>query len=118
VYGTAPASASNRTRNGLVKYDARGQILLWADFCPLGPDLCEVEVSADGKQIAANYKHSMQPMVNQADFALAKVQVKHSPAQSSEKTETADGPSDMSQRLGDGVAGELNRGRLALARKE
>jgi tetratricopeptide (TPR) repeat protein/DNA-binding beta-propeller fold protein YncE len=118
VYGTAPASASNRTRNGLVKYDARGQILLWADFCPLGPDLCEVEVSADGKQIAANYKHSMQPMVNQADFALAKVQVKHSPAQPSEKTETADGPSDMSQRLGDGVAGELNRGRLALARKE
>jgi DNA-binding beta-propeller fold protein YncE len=116
-YGTAPAGPKNRTNNGLVKYDLNGQLLLWADFCSLGPLLCDLDVSADGRLIAANYKHSMHPMVNQADSAQLTVRIQGSPAKRQwQIPETWQ--SDIADRLGDGPAAELNRGRLALARRQ
>lgn len=143
IYGTAPVDRTQRLNNGIVKYDLNGQILMWVEICTPPRLFSELEISADGKQIAANFKHDMRPMLSQADFATTTVRLTGSPAKptvafrSAKVASAGEGDTglsvesrafrsakgdrwraDMAERLGDGPAGELNRGRLALARKQ
>lgn len=119
-----PEPHANARFGAILKYDTNGQLLMFASYSKLAVTgqwphfgLTKMDVSEDGKLVAwgAGTVFGM----NAADYTETAVEVKASPAQALRRALPGTWQGEMLERLtAPDQAGDLNRGRLFLARKD